>query len=621
MSKSTFRHKMWIAGTLLVIPCFFLMIILTWTSQGNIRFAEQELAGARYLQVVQPALMSSASGKSIQKQMTAIAEAESQYAPDLSGKRAMPSSQDITQLLQLTDALGDQSNLILDPDLDSYYVMESVVVILPQMTSAIGEISALARSISSRGFASPEERQKIATILTIQAEQRKNMLDHLRKAGDATTDPALKAQLLPAVANLDESLKKLADTAHALLLGESSMDAGTRLQRDIADSFSAIESAYNLASNQLIRLLEARIQRLWQDVLMVIGIAFVGVVIATTIAYGIIRKLLMTLGGEPEEVVSRLRALAGGKLDLPAPSRQPEEDSLMQHMLLTEQSLRVLIGSLLTQAERITANTSELKDDALGIVNRSQEQHEATASMSAAIEESAASLEQVAMNAATTREVANTANIKAREGDQKLARMTASMHQLHSDMQEATSSVTEFARQSDEIQSILSSIREIADQTNLLALNAAIEAARAGDQGRGFAVVAEEVRKLAARTSQSTQEIVAVIERVQEGTRRATGSLEESVKNNDIVRQQVNETGSVMAAIKGCNDQTLQAVDDITATLREQSSAHNHITNLVMRVSDMAESNHHSVHHIASAIKDLQKLGETLRETASRFRI
>ncbi|MHA5863144.1 biofilm dispersion protein BdlA, partial [Pseudomonas aeruginosa] len=113
---------------------------------------------------------------------------------------------------------------------------------------------------------------------------------------------------------------------------------------------------------------------------------------------------------------------------------------------------------------------------------------------------------------------------------------------------------------SQQITSIVNTIREIAEQTNLLALNAAIEAARAGDQGRGFAVVADEVRQLAERTSKSTKEIADMIGRIQTGTRSVIDDMQHSQEQARRGVELANEAGTAILGIRESTHKVVEAV-------------------------------------------------------------
>ena len=175
--------------------------------------------------------------------------------------------------------------------------------------------------------------------------------------------------------------------------------------------------------------------------------------------------------------------------------------------------------------------------------------------------------------------------------------------------------------QSHKIAAIVNVIKEIADQTNLLALNAAIEAARAGEQGRGFAVVADEVRKLAERTKLSTEDIAAMIEAIRSGTSQAADSMTQGTVMVNEGMELVSHTGNSMATIHGSTDKVLAALDDISTSLREQSHANSEIAKSVENIARMSESNYASVCDVVSSADQLQSLSETLRNSATRFKI
>ncbi len=289
-------------------------------------------------------------------------------------------------------------------------------------------------------------------------------------------------------------------------------------------------------------------------------------------------------------------------------------NNLMQQFQNSIQQVSGSAHDVLDYAESLASRSNELASSTSNLSN-------AASSMAAAVEQMSASIEQVADNARNVYAITQQSNELSNEGSNVIFKIVHEMNVIADVVQQASSRMHELDEQSTEINSIVKVIQEIADQTNLLALNASIEAARAGEQGRGFAVVADEVRSLSARTTNSAQEIAAMIIKMQNLTGEAVNSMKIGV---DKVNQEVSSTQSAGDSIQQIQQGTQQvngAVSDISCAISEQSNVSMEIGRQVEQVAHMSEQSLAASNHNAETARQMKTLAASLQNIVANFKI
>ncbi|MGF1769203.1 methyl-accepting chemotaxis protein [Enterovibrio makurazakiensis] len=440
-------------------------------------------------------------------------------------------------------------------------------------------------------------------------------LDNLKRLLTSTEETAMVDAFANAHISYISALQQTAEIVHTRNDRISgTLDViGPQVTTNLSDFKASIRSSQDTLGPEAQSDSEAAVQ----TVITVSGLA---ILVGIFLSLFVTRAIRQPIGGEPSQIEEIARNIATGDLTQSFDSKG-EATGIYAAMGEMNGNLKEIVVQLSDSVNTLNNASGTLVNVTEETAQNTESQADQLSQTATAMHQLTATVDDIAQNAQKASDVANEADRYSQEGQSVLDDTRQSIENLVGNIGEVSQVIENLETETKNVGSILDTIRGIAEQTNLLALNAAIEAARAGEQGRGFAVVADEVRSLASRTQQSTEEIQTLITRLQSESKRSVESMRKSATEAEETSSKANKTRDALVSITESVSNIRDMNHQIAVAAEEQNGVVTNINQAIEQLNELGKSTASGTEKLSREAQGLTTITTSVNQIVGKFSI
>lgn len=648
MQRLPYARKMLVSAFFFCIPVVLLAYFLVTTIREQVEFGAKERVGVRYVMPLRHVLAiflenrrdvllngkpPAASGKvtdeldRVEGQLgNVLATGESIRAlksriGEVDGMRGVPARQAmdahsalVANLLEVIVLVADNSNLTLDPDIDSYYLMDTLVTKLPPLADALARLEIISSRRAVNQSAVGDRTDSI-----VLSGQVRTLVEAINKniRAACTRNPALSRVLHKPFKDIETSSAAfLKQVSHSIDAGASAVPTPQGVPETAKVALEEVFRGIDVVMPALDGLLAERIHTFQKRMYLYLSLSLLAFVLGVYLNIGSFLSVREGIASV-RDVAARV---AKGDLTVEAPRLSRDELGEMAHMfnIMTE-NLRHIIVTLSGVTDKVHSFAGKLSDSVDHQAGFSCQLSSSVTEISATMEEFSSTASQIANHSHEVVDIADRTLQGTKDGAAGVETLAMKMSDISNDNEVSLHEIMELGRKSKEITKIMEIIGNIANQTKLIAFNAALEASSAGEAGKRFGVVAVEIRRLADSVVESTSQTEGKITEIMDAVNRLVIASEKGAKG---IREGLDYSGRTMEMLCEVVDgasSTSEAAKQISLSTQQQQLASSQV---VMSLIDIKEGTRHaseSIQQISTISKELTVMSSDLKELMGRF--
>ncbi|HEX2966773.1 MAG TPA: methyl-accepting chemotaxis protein [Syntrophorhabdaceae bacterium] len=509
-----------------------------------------------------------------------------------------------TGFYQQSKALDD----VVNKRFSSYQTTTDIIIKLNQVQ---GQVYRLQGLISEKA---PEP--KIRFVADKLTGTIKEVADTMQKF---VGSKALSKEEQESLGGMIEFLSKYDEIAKDLTKEGAEVNVIVSLTNSISDAITEKADSIIALQKKLSKDQYAGSLKMFRLVLIISVIVFLAAVALPLFISLTMRSIILMPIQKAADIIRNLaRGDLTGSVDIDS---SDEIGEMVRDVNVLTETLHETIKQISTSSSDVSSAAAMLDSATEQMATGVEEAAMQVNSVATASEEMSKTTSEIAQNCVVAAKNSQDASDSANAGETIISETIDVMNRINGNVKESAQIIRELGQRSDQIGEVVGLINDVADQTNLLALNAAIEAARAGEHGRGFAVVADEVRKLAERTTQATQEIRQTIQSMQTETKKAVVSMEEGVKDVGQGAIEAQKSGDALKSILDQITKVTAEINQIAVASEEETATTNEIASSIQQISQVMQETARRIQQNAEASAKLASLSKDMDGIVGRFKL